>query len=73
MKKILPRLPIKKLLKNYGINRISDEAVEELTRFLEIKLISIVKECINYAKIANRRTLLKEDIELWKRKKLLER
>ena len=73
MKKIIPRETIKKNIKQFEIKRVSDKAVEKLAIYLEDKLINIVRECLEYAKFAERTTLLKEDFELWKKKKLLKK
>ncbi|MCS7123380.1 MAG: NFYB/HAP3 family transcription factor subunit [Candidatus Aenigmarchaeota archaeon] len=73
MKVFIREKTIKKLVKKKGVKRISSSAIKKIIEYLKNKATLIVKDCLEYMKFSNRRTLLKKDIELWKRKKLLKK
>ena len=60
----LPIAPIKRLLKNSGASRISDEAAQELAEVLEQIGEDISRDASKLAKHAGRKTIKAEDIEL---------
>lgn len=59
----LPLAPLKRILKNAGATRISDEAVEELAKVLEQLGEDVGGEAVKYAKHANRKTVKANDIK----------
>lgn len=60
----LPIAPIKRLLKNAGASRISDEAAIELAEVLEEYGEDLARDATKLAKHAGRKTVKAEDIEL---------
>jgi len=71
---LLPRKTIRRILKEeFGVNRISKDALELLSSHLEKLAINIIKDSIKYSKFFNRNTLIKKDIELWEKKKSLKK
>lgn len=60
----LPIAPIKRLLKNAGASRISDEAAIELAEVLEEYGEDLARDATKLAKHAGRKTIKAEDIEL---------
>lgn len=60
----LPIAPIKRLLKNSGAARISDEAAQELAEVLEQIGEDIARDASKLAKHAGRKTVKAEDIDL---------
>lgn len=60
----LPIAPVKRLLKNAGATRISDEASEELAKVLEELGEDLARDATKLAKHAGRKTVKAEDIIL---------
>ncbi|MBR0473182.1 MAG: histone family protein [Methanosphaera sp.] len=60
----LPIAPIKRLLKNAGASRISDEAAVKLAEVLEEIGEDLARDATKLAKHAGRKTVKAEDIEL---------
>lgn len=60
----LPIAPIKRLLKNAGASRISDEAAIKLAEVLEEIGEDLARDATKLAKHAGRKTVKAEDIEL---------
>ncbi|MBE6488401.1 MAG: histone family protein [Methanosphaera stadtmanae] len=60
----LPLAPLKRILKEAGATRISDEAVVELAKVLEEYGAEIGKEASKYANHAGRKTVRAEDIQM---------
>ncbi|MEM5811481.1 MAG: NFYB/HAP3 family transcription factor subunit [Candidatus Aenigmatarchaeota archaeon] len=73
MKNFIKKKTIRKLIKQMGVKRISDDAIEKIINYLKEKSKLIVKDCLEYSKFYKRNTLLKKDIELWIKKKSLKR
>lgn len=63
----LPLAPIKRFLKKSGV-RVSDSSVREFAILLEEIISDIAAEATAIAKQNGRKTVLKEDIELARRK-----
>ena len=61
---ILPKAPVKRILSESGVSRVSDEAVEALIDILEEYGEEISKKSIKLAKHANRKTIKANDIIL---------
>ncbi len=61
---ILTKNPVKKILKSTGAKRVSKDAVEELTKILEKEAINLCKRAKKLAKLAGRKTVMKQDIKL---------
>ena len=60
----LPIAPIKRLLKNAGASRISDDAAIKLAEVLEEIGEDLARDATKLAKHAGRKTVKAEDIEL---------
>ena len=60
----LPIAPIKRLLKNAGASRISDEAAVKLAEVLEEIGEDLARDATKLAEHAGRKTVKAEDIEL---------
>lgn len=60
----LPIAPVKRLLKNAGATRISDEASEELAKVLEEIGEDLARDATRLAKHAGRKTVKARDIIL---------
>ena len=61
---ILPKAPVKRIITNVGVERVSDEAVDELINVLEEYGEEISRKAIKFAKHANRKTIKASDISL---------
>jgi len=57
-----------KILKELGAERISDKAAKRFMEVIEEKIMKVAKISVELAKHAGRRTVLKEDVKLAKRK-----
>lgn len=58
----LPLAPIKRVIKNIGAERVSDDAVEAMRDVLEEEAEELAREAKNYANHAGRKTVQKEDV-----------
>lgn len=56
--------PTKRLMKNSGANRISEDAVKYLNEFLETEGVSITQKAKRLATHAGRETVKVEDIKM---------
>lgn len=61
---LIPKTPIKKLIKNSTDLRVSDDAAKWLAYFLEELVIEISKESIKFTSHGNRKTIRSEDLKL---------
>jgi histone H3/H4 len=60
----LPIAPVGRILKNAGAERVSEDAVNTLAKFLEEKGEEISREAVKVAKHAGRKTVKAADIEM---------
>ena len=63
-KRIFTLNPVKRLMKDVGARRVSQDAVEELALVLEKKTLKICERAKKLAKLAGRKTVMKSDIKL---------
>ena len=64
----LPRLPFERILKKAGAKRVSQDALEEMAKILEEKMMKIAEEAAALAKHAGRKTIIDEDVRIAKKK-----
>ena len=62
--KNIPLVVAKKYLKQQGALRVSDEASEKMIKILEKRVEEIANLARQYAKHANRNTVLESDVDL---------
>ena len=60
----LPIAPVGRISKNAGAERVSEDAVNALAKFLEEKGEEISREAVKVAKHAGRKTVKAADIEI---------
>lgn len=60
----LPLAPLKRVAKESGANRISEDAVKELREVLEGIAEDLAKDAVTATKHAGRVTVKKEDVDL---------
>lgn len=60
----IPKAPIARIMKQAGAERISEDAKDAVTEYLEQLTYDLTVEAKNVAKIAKRKTIKKEDIDL---------
>jgi histone H3/H4 len=67
-KRLIPLAAMEKIMKQagskYGVDRVSDDAKEELKEALESIAREIAKSAWEFAKHAGRKTIKKSDIEI---------
>ena len=60
----LPLAPVKRIIKNAGAERVSEDAVIALRDSIEDMAREVADEALRAARHARRRTVKREDIEL---------
>ncbi|WP_178646942.1 histone family protein [uncultured Methanobrevibacter sp.] len=60
----IPKAPITRIMKESGAERISDDAKDAITKHLETLAHEITVEANKVARLAKRKTIKKEDIDL---------
>ncbi|WP_407391404.1 histone family protein [Methanobrevibacter sp.] len=60
----IPKAPIARIIKESGAERVSEDAKEALAAYLEEVARDVAAKANNAAKIAKRKTVKAEDIEL---------
>ena len=63
----LPLAAMDRVMREIGAERVSDSAKEALREVLEAHVRDVSKKSVQFARHANRNTLLKEDISLAKK------
>jgi histone H3/H4 len=64
MRGLVNKTKLKELLKEKGAGRVSEEAVEELARYLEDVAEELARKAVELARYAKRETVKPEDIKL---------
>jgi len=59
--------PLRRLMKEAGAERISDDASRELSKYLEAKTVELIKEAQKLAQHSGRVTISREDVKLARR------
>ena len=60
----IPKAPVARIIKESGVERVSEDAKAELAAYLEEVAREVAKEANAVAKIAKRKTVKAEDIKL---------
>ncbi len=60
----IPKAPIARIMKQSGADRVSEDAKDAVTEYLEQITRDLTVEANKVAKIAKRKTIKKEDIDL---------
>jgi histone H3/H4 len=60
----IPKLAVEKLMKKYGAERISEDAVEEMRKILENHLFSISQKASKIATHSKRKTIWASDLKI---------
>ncbi|WP_409200149.1 histone family protein [Methanobrevibacter sp. DSM 116169] len=60
----IPKAPIARIMKESGAERISEDAKDELTNYLEEVAANVSTEAKKAAEFAKRKTIKAEDIKL---------
>jgi len=63
-KPVLPLAPIDRLVRKAGAGRVSAEAAEALRDILQDMGVSLGKAAVEFARHANRKTVVEDDIKL---------
>jgi len=71
-KKDLQLAPMHRIIKKAGADRVSEEALKELRVALEDVGVRIAKEALDFTRLAHRKTVKAEDIQIAVRKLLKE-
>jgi histone H3/H4 len=58
----IPKLAIEKLMKKYGAERVSEDAILEMQKILENYLYVIAQKASKIADHSNRKTIMESDI-----------
>jgi histone H3/H4 len=62
----LPIAPLVRIVKNAGVERISEDAKETLAKTVEASVTALATKANSYAKHAGRKTITADDIKLAK-------
>jgi len=54
---------IKRIIKKIGVKRVSEDALIKISEIVESRGIEICKKALEFARISNRKTVLKKDIK----------
>jgi histone H3/H4 len=65
---MLPLMPFERILKKAGAKRVSQDALEEMSKVVEEKIFKIATEAAALAKHAGRKTVTDEDVRMARRK-----
>jgi len=65
---MLPLTPFERILKKVGAKRVSQDALEEMSKVVEEKIFKIATEAAALAKHAGRKTVTDEDVRMARRK-----
>jgi histone H3/H4 len=60
----IPKAPVKRIIQEASAERVSADAVDALTEYLEDYAEDVSKKAVTYAKYAKRKTVKEEDIAL---------
>ena len=62
--KLIPKVPLAKIMMDSGAKRVADSALEALSDYLEDYAAEISERAIRIAKHSGRKTVQKEDIKI---------
>ncbi|MBQ6218526.1 MAG: histone family protein [Methanosphaera sp.] len=60
----IPLAPVKRIIKNVGAERVSDDAVVELADAIEVTAEEIAFQAVKLSKHAGRKTVTVDDVKL---------
>lgn len=60
----IPLAPVKRIIKNVGAERVSDDAVVELADAIEVAAKEIAFQAVKLSKHAGRKTVTVDDVKL---------
>ena len=64
----MPLAPFERILKKAGAKRVSHEAMRELSKIMEERLLLVASEAVVLAKHAGRKTVIDEDVRAARRR-----
>ncbi|MFT7615931.1 MAG: histone H3/H4 [Candidatus Woesearchaeota archaeon] len=64
VERTLPKNALRKILRDQGAKRVSDDALEVFKEVLESEIASVTRDALQYAHHAKRKTILDTDVRL---------
>lgn len=60
----IPNAPVRRIMKYSGAIRVSEDAANELTKFIEEETENIARKAVKFAEHAGRKTVTAADVKL---------
>lgn len=60
----IPTAPVRRIMKYSGAIRVSEDAANELTKFIEEETENIARKAVKFAEHAGRKTVTAADVKL---------